>query len=97
MSDYDVIYSVVASANLRELTTYVAQVSGIDAADRFAAQITQYLGSFSMFPERGTRLPGGRRRIGFRRRVTIIFRVRRADVLILRIAYRGRDISKDFS
>jgi toxin ParE1/3/4 len=50
------------------------------------------------FPERGTRrddiLPG-LRTIGFERRVTIAFRVLKARVEIVTIAYGGRDFERE--
>ena len=53
----------------------------------------------SQFPERGmvrARLRPGLRIIGFERRVSIAFYVTSTDVLIARIAYRGRDLPADF-
>ena len=46
------------------------------------------------FSERGTRrddIRAGLRIMGFERRATIVFRVRKADVLIVRIFYGGQD------
>jgi toxin ParE1/3/4 len=47
------------------------------------------------FPERGTRLPDGSRKLGVERSATVRFLVRASTVIIVTIAYRGRDVLKE--
>jgi toxin ParE1/3/4 len=49
------------------------------------------------FPQRGTRrddISRGLRTMGFERRATIVFQVKRAEVVIVRIFYGGRDYER---
>ena len=46
------------------------------------------------FPERGTRrddIRPGLRTMGFERRATIVFQVRKSEVVIVRVLYGGRN------
>lgn len=49
------------------------------------------------FPEKGTRrddIRRGLRTMGFERRATIVFQVRKTDVVIVRIFYGGQDYER---
>jgi plasmid stabilization system protein ParE len=49
------------------------------------------------FPERGTKrddIRQGLRTMGFERRATIVFQVRRSEVVIIRVFYGGQDYER---
>lgn len=94
MSDYSVIYSPEALADLIAIQRYVANAAGIDVARMFASRLVQACDSLADAPHRGTRRDEVRpnvRTIGFRRRVTIAFSVDEDLVTIIGIFYKGRD------
>lgn len=76
---------------------YIAGQAGLDVAGRYIERIETACMKLADFPERGTKrddiLPG-LRTIGFERRVTIAFRVRRTRAEIVTIAYGGRNFER---
>lgn len=86
-------------SDLDGIFEWIADAADVVVAQAYIDRLKAYCLSFALFPERGTLRPemrAGLRTIGFRRRVTIAFTVRESDVLILRIARGGRDISTLF-
>lgn len=83
-----------AEADLIALYEYIAGSAGAVTAGRYLDRIEAACLALANFPERGTRrddiLPG-LRTIGFERRATIAFRVLKARVEIVTIAYGGRN------
>ena len=94
-----VVLSDDAISDLDNIFEWIADAADTTVAQAYVERLKSYCLSFALFPERGTLRPDLRTRlrtIGFRRQVTIAFTVRKNDVLILRIARRGRDISTMF-
>lgn len=88
-----------AISDLDDIFEWIADAAHPAIAQAYVDRLKAYCLSFARFPERGTLRPTlhtGLRTIGFRRQVTIVFTVRDNDVLILRIARRGRDIDAMF-
>ena len=95
---HKVYFRPQAEADLRTLYEYIAGQAGVTIAGRYIDRIEAACMSLAEFPERGTRrddiLPG-LRTIGFERRATIAFRVLKARVEIVTVAYGGRDFESD--
>jgi len=97
---YRVAFTRRAQADLHGLFDYLADRFGVRNAQGYAEQIEKACLSLGTMPNRGTEHSGirpGLRTIGFRRRVTIAFRVQDDQVTILRILYGGRSIEIAFS
>ena len=97
MVTYTVIFSASAKADLFAIYDYVADRAGTEIALQFAERIEAYCFGFATAPERGTRrddLRPGLRTVGFRRRATVLFEVRREarQVVIHGIYYAGRSV-----
>lgn len=92
-----------AQAQLDAIEDYIAIASGFPAtAAHFVDGIVAYCESFETFPERGTRrddLLSGLRIIGYRKSVTIAFRVSTdAQVVsIVGVFYGGQDYESGLS
>ena len=90
---YRVDFTRGAQSDLLGLFDYLADRFGIPNARRYVEQIEKTCLSLGTMPNRGTErsdLRPGMRTMGFRRRVTIAFRVKEDSVTILRILYGGR-------
>lgn len=82
-----------AQADLHGLFDYLADRFGSTNAKRYLEQIEKTCLSLAAMPNRGTErsdLRPGLRTVGFRRRITIAFRVKGDSVTVLRILYGGR-------
>jgi toxin ParE1/3/4 len=89
-----IVFHRAAIAELAELHNFIAETSGARRADSFVGAIRDYCLGFEIFPERGllrNDISKGLRVVGFRRRVSIAFRVDGERVMILGIYYGGRD------
>lgn len=92
-----------AQAQLDAIEDYIAIASGFPAtAAHFVDDIIAYCESFETFPERGTRrddLLPGLRIVGYRKSVTVAFRVSdNAQVLsVVGIFYGGQDYEASLS
>ena len=88
-----------AEADLFALYNYIADNSGPVRAADYIARIEAACMKLATFPKRGTRrddLAPGIRTVGFERRATIVFRVDRDVVRIVRVFYAGRDFEGMF-
>jgi toxin ParE1/3/4 len=89
-----VVFRSRAVDSMNGLYDYIAAESGPVVARNYINRIYDYCESFAVFPERGTRredIATGVRKIGFERRVTIVFRVLADRVEIMKVAYGGRN------
>jgi toxin ParE1/3/4 len=89
-----IVFHPDAVHELADLHDFIAEQSGVRRADAFVGTIRDYYLGFATFPERGSRrddLSEGLRVVGFRRRVSIAFRVEGELVTILGIYYGGRN------
>jgi toxin ParE1/3/4 len=95
-----VVFSRRAEQRLTELYDYIADNSSPLIAINYVRRIRLACQKLEEFPERGQRrddiLPG-LRTIGFERRATVVFRVLRARVEIVTIAYGGRDFVRELA
>jgi toxin ParE1/3/4 len=92
---YRVAFTRRAQADLLGLFDYLADRFDLTNARRYVEQIETACLNLGTMPNRGTEhfdLRPGLRTIGFRRRVTIAFRVKEDQVTILRILYGGRSV-----
>ena len=95
MRSFKVVFDRRAQRELTELYDYIHDESGVERAASFVADIRDYCLGFAAFPERGTPredIAPGIRIVGYRRRVSIAFRVSGDQVLVLGIFYGGRNI-----
>jgi toxin ParE1/3/4 len=95
--------SVHLSANsltqLASIHRYISEASSAQIATRYVDAILDECESLQTFPNRGTLLrknDPSLRRIGFRRRVVIFYRIKKKSVEIAAIYYGGQDFKKDF-
>jgi toxin ParE1/3/4 len=91
---YRVIFSRKAKTQLTSLFRYLSKASSPRIPILYTQDITLACLNLATFPQRGTERPEirpGVRSIGFRRRVTITFRVSTNDVLVLGIFYGGQN------
>ena len=88
-----------AQADLHGLFDYLADRFSFTNAQRYVEQIEKTCSSLCTMPNRGTErsdLRPGLRSMGFRRRITIAFRIKGDSVSILRILYGGRSTETAF-
>jgi toxin ParE1/3/4 len=96
---YRVTFTRRAQTDLNGLFDYLADRFGSTNAQRYVEQIEKTCQSLVTIPNRGTErsdLRPGLRIMGFRRRVTIAFRVKGDSVSILRLLYGGRSAELAF-
>ena len=99
MKRYRVIVSAQAEADFDSLFAFIADNAGKTVAKRFIARLHAFCARLANAPHRGANrgdLMPGLRLLGYRRRATIAFIVTDDQVLILRIAYRSRDLERLF-
>ena len=99
MKRFRVKFRPRAEADLFELYDYIAAQSGPDVALGYIDRIEAACKALEIFPERGTQrddIVPGLRTMGFERRATIVFRVEKKEVTIIRVFYGGRDIERAF-
>jgi toxin ParE1/3/4 len=79
------------------LYRHIAEEAGHEAAGIYVDRIEAACMALQIFPERGTKRDDirlGLRAVGFERRATIVFQVRRAEVVIIRVFYGGQDYER---
>lgn len=92
-----VLFAPEALQQLVAIHDFVADAAGGPTARRYTEAIVKQCRSLARFPLRGSRrddLIPGLRTIGFRRRVTIAFRVASDHVLIVGVLYGGQDLER---
>ena len=90
-----VAFRPAAEADLTALHDFIARRSGPHVAKGFIDRIETACLSLEAFPRRGTAredIGPGLRTMGFERRATIVFQVKKKDVVIVRVLYGGRDV-----
>jgi toxin ParE1/3/4 len=93
-----VVFSEGAQADLDSLFEWLVEWAGEVTALGYVERIRRRCLALVPFPERGTKreeIAPGVRTIGFERRATIAFAVEEDAVLILAIAYGGRQLDAD--
>jgi toxin ParE1/3/4 len=97
MKKLEVSFRPLAEADLLGLYDYIAAEAGHEIAGNYIDRIEAACMALESFPERGTRryhIRPGLRTMGFERRATIAFQVRKAEVVIVRIFYGGQDYER---
>lgn len=90
-----VVFAPESLDDLRGLYDLIADASLPDRALAYVEALQRHCLGLADFPERGTRRDAIRpwlRTLGYRRRVTVAFRVTDTTVVILRVLYGGRDL-----
>ena len=94
MKKFEVSFRPLAEADLFALYSHIAEEVGHAIAGAYIDRIEAACMALETFPRRGTRrddIRRGLRTMGFERRATIVFQVKRAEVVIVRIFYGGRN------
>ena len=97
MKRYRVTLRPRAEADLFDLYRHIAEEGGHEAAGAYVDRIEAAFTALQIFPQRGTRrddIRQGLRTMGFERRATIVFQVRKSEVVIVRIFYGGQDFER---
>jgi toxin ParE1/3/4 len=97
MKTYEIRFRPLAEADLFGLYRYIAKEAGREVAGAYIDRIEAACMALASFPRRGTRrddIRRGLRTIGFERRATIVFRVKRTEVVIVRVFYGGQDYAR---
>lgn len=92
---YQVVFSSGAEQDLDDIERYLAMRFSQRNAERYVDRIIAFCRSLGPAPYRGTQLDEMRpdlRTVGMERRITILFQVKEAQVVILGIFYGGRPI-----
>lgn len=97
MKKFEVSFRPLAEADLFGLYRFIAEEAGHEVAGAYIDRIEAACLALETFPQRGTRrddIRRGLRAIGFERRATIVFQVKRTHVVIVRIFYGGQDYER---
>ncbi len=96
---FQVVYSRRAKSDLANLERYISDAGSPANAKSYVRAIVAKCDGLADAPYQGTQrddLLPGLRTTGFRRRVTIAFRIAQQTVLIAGIFYGGRSLENDF-
>jgi len=95
---YSLVIHEAAAAELEAIYDYIADRAGPDVAWAYIDGVRRFLTALREYPERGTlRVSGpaaGLRVVGYRRRLSIAFKVGTGSVIVLGFFYAGRNIEK---
>lgn len=97
MKKFRLSFRPLAQADLFGLYRHIAEEAGEMVAGPYIDRIEAACRALETFPERGTRrddIRPGIRTMGFERRATIVFQVKRSDVVIVRIFYGGQNYER---
>ncbi len=97
MKKHEIVFRPRAEADLFALYSYIAEKSGRAVAGAYIDRIEAACRALETFPRRGTRrddIRSGLRTIGFERRATIVFQLLKAEVVVVRILFGGRDFAR---
>ena len=92
--NYEVNFSFDAETHLMKLYLHISEAASDETAANYIRAIVRQCNSLSTFPRRGTQrddLGPGIRVFGFRRRVSIAFRIGETSVTILGAFYGGQN------
>ena len=99
MKKLKVSFRPLAEADLVGLYRHIAEEAGVEAAGAYVDRIETACRALETFPERGTKrddIRPGLRTLGFERWATIVFQVKRSEVVIVRVFYGGQDYERAF-
>ncbi len=97
MKRIEISFRPLAEADLFGLYRYIAAESGYRIAGGYIERIEAACAALTTFPERGLArddIRPGLRIVGFERRATIVFQVKKTEVVIVRIFYGGQDYDR---
>ncbi len=97
MKKYRIAFRPRAEADLFGLYRYIAEEAGPDVAGGYIDRLEAACRTLGIFPGRGTRrddMRPGIRMMGFERRATIVFQVKKDEVVIVRVLYGGQDYER---
>ncbi|MFI5011125.1 MAG: type II toxin-antitoxin system RelE/ParE family toxin [Hyphomicrobiales bacterium] len=97
MKTFRIGFRPLAEADPIGLYRYIAEEAGHEVAGAYIDRIEAACMALETFPERGARrddIRPGLRTMGFERRATIVFQVKKAEVVIVRIFYGGQDYER---
>jgi toxin ParE1/3/4 len=97
MRKTEVRFRPQAEVDLLNLYRYIAAESGHVVAGGYIDRIEATCLALATFPERGLRrddIRPGLRVLGFERRVSLVFQVKKTEVLIVRILYGGQELER---
>jgi toxin ParE1/3/4 len=97
MKRFRISFRPLAEADLFGLYRHIADEADHAVAGAYIDRIEATCRALETFPERGTRrddIRPGIRTMGFERRATIVFQVKRPEVVIVRIFYSGQDYER---
>ena len=97
MKRHRITFRPRAEADLFDLYRHIAEEAGHEAAGIYVDRIEAACMAMQIFPERGTKrddIRQGLRTMGFERRATIVFQVRKSEVVIIRIFHGGQDYER---
>jgi toxin ParE1/3/4 len=97
MKKFEVSFRPLAEADLFALYRHIAEDAGHEIAGGYIDRLEATCMALGTFPERGARrddIRRGLRTVGFERRATIAFLVKRSEVVIVRIFYGGQDYER---
>ncbi len=97
MRKFRISFRPSAGADLVGLYDHIADVAGEEAAGVYIDRIEASCRALESFPQRGTKrddIRPGLRTMGFERRATIVFQVKRTEVVIIRVFYGGQDYER---
>lgn len=102
MKTFRVIFSRGMSEDLMELEEYIAFKTTLETAEHYIDGLIVECESFRLVPYRGStrrELRADMRIIGYKRAVSIVFRIEENQqlVIFLGISYRGRSIARIFA
>lgn len=102
MGGYRVVFTPETKWDFAQLEDFIADKAGARIASRFVDALVEFCGSLSDTPHRGSLrddIQAGVRAIGFRRAVTVIFRIddRTNTVVVAGVFYRGRDVAAEMA
>ena len=97
MKKVKVSFRPLAEADLLGLYRYITEEAGHEVAGTYIDRIEQACRTLEISPKRGTRrddIRPGIRTLGFERRATIVFQVKRTEVVIVRVFHGGQDFER---
>jgi toxin ParE1/3/4 len=92
---FELSFRPLAEADLFGLYPFIAEQAGYEVARGYIDRLEAACLALETFPRRGTRrddIRRGLRTMGFERRATIVYQVKRAEVVIVRIFYGGQGL-----